>query len=181
MKKVLIPLADGFEEIEAVTIIDILRRAGIQVTVAGIKPGQLNGAHKIKLTPETALAEVKDQDFDMIILPGGQPGVDNLRKDPRVLEILKKMKAGQKHIGAICAAPIALRDAGLIAGLRLTSYPGYDKELEGSRYEENRVVVDGKFVTSRGPGTAMEFSLKIVEILIGKQKADELAEAVIAR
>lgn len=180
MKKILIPLADGFEEIEAVTIIDVLRRAGLEVIVAGLKAGELVGARHVRLVPDTVLDKVKDQDFDVLVLPGGQPGVDNLRKNPRVLEILKTMNEKKKLIGAICAAPLALRDAGLIAGKAITSYPGIEQELSGSRYVQTRVVVDGNVVTSRGPGTAMEFSLKLVEIILGKNKAEELSETLLA-
>ncbi len=180
MKRVLMPLADGFEEIETVTVIDVLRRAGVDVVVAGLKAGELVGSRRVRLLPDVALEEVKDQDFDMVILPGGQPGVDNLRKDPRVLGILKSMHERKKMIGAICAAPLALRDAGLISGVRLTSYPGLSPQLQGSRYLEERVVVDGLVVTSRGPGTAMEFTLKIVELLLGREKAEELAGILLA-
>ena len=112
MKKIIMPLADGFEEIETMTIVDVLRRAGLSITIAGLKSGELVGAHDIRVMPDQTLDEVKEESFDMIVLPGGQPGVDNLRKDPRVLDLLKKMKKSNKVIGAICAAPLALRDAG---------------------------------------------------------------------
>ena len=180
MKKVLIPVADGFEEIETVTLIDVLRRVGVDVTVAGLRAGELVGSRRVRLLPDVELDAVQNQDFDMVILPGGQPGVDHLRGDARVLALLKSMHARKKLIGAICAAPLALRDAGLISGLRLTSYPSLAGELSGSRYEEARVVVDGHIVTSRGPGTALEFALKVVEILVGRAKAEELAGILLA-
>ena len=179
MKKILIPLADGFEEIETVTLIDVLRRAGLDVIAAGLSAKELKGAHGVRLVPDRALDAVKDQSFDMVILPGGQPGVDNLRKDGRVLEVLKRMKSEGKLIGAICAAPMVLRDAGLISGVKLTSYPSVESELSGSCYETESVVVDGKIITSRGPGTALEFSLKIVELLLEKKKSDELSQALL--
>jgi len=181
MKKVLVPLADGFEEIETMTIVDVLRRAGLDVVMAGIKPGELRGSRRVKILPDAVLDDVKDQDFDMIILPGGQPGVDNLRRHPQVLELLKRMSAQNKKIGAICAAPLVLRDAGLISGVRLTSFPGIEGELAGAKYDQGRIVVDGNVVTSRGPGTAMEFSLKIVELLCGKDRADELAKIMLVQ
>jgi len=180
MKKVLVPLADGFEEIETVTIIDILRRAGVDVTVAGIRTGELTGSRRIRLLPDAVLDDIKDNEFDAVVLPGGQLGVDHLRKDPRVIEILKKMNEKKKLIGAICAAPLALRDAGLIEGVRLTSYPGIADDLAASRYEESRVVLDGRILTSRAPGTALEFSLKLVELLTGKERAEEIGRLVLA-
>jgi 4-methyl-5(b-hydroxyethyl)-thiazole monophosphate biosynthesis len=180
MKRVLMPLADGFEEIESVTIVDMLRRAGVEVVVAGVKRGELVGSRNVRLLPDKLLEDVKDQDFDMVVLPGGQPGVDNLRKNQTVLATLKKMDQKKKLIGAICAAPLALRDAGLIEGHRFTSYPGFEGEIHGGKFDAARVVVDGRLVTSRGPGTAMEFALKLVEILCGKPKAEELSSAVLA-
>lgn len=180
MKRVLIPLADGFEEIETVTLVDVLRRADLDVVVAGLKGGEILGSRRLRVVPDAALDQVKDQDFDVIVLPGGQPGVDNLRKDPRVLDLLREMNQKRKLIGAICAAPLALRDAGLTSGLRLTSYPAFQSELPGSRYDESRVVSDGNIVTSRGPGTALEFALKLVELLAGKKKAEELSQALLA-
>lgn len=180
MKKILIPIADGFEEIEAVTIIDVLRRADLEVTVAGIQTGQIRGAHNISIRTDTTLDEVKDKEFDMIVLPGGMPGVDNLRKNPSVIALVKKMNEKKKPIGAICAAPLVLRDAGLTSGLKMTCYPGFDQDIPGGKFEKNRVVVDGHIMTSQGPGTAMEFALKIVETLVGKEKAESLSKALIA-
>ena len=180
MKKVLVPLAEGFEEIEAVTIIDVLRRAGIEVTVAGLVAGEIKGAHGIKIGTDATLETVKDKDFDMIVLPGGMPGVDNLRKDARVISLVKKMKEKNKPIGAICAAPLVLRDAGLTSGLRLTCYPGFDAQIPGGKFEKDRVVTDGNILTSKGPGTALEFALKIVELLDSKSKSTQLSEALIS-
>ena len=179
MKKVLVPLAEGFEEIEAVTIIDVLRRAGIEVTVAGLTAGEIKGAHGIKIATDTPLEAVKDKDFEMIVLPGGMPGVDNLRKDARVISLVKKMKEKNKPIGAICAAPLVLRDAGLTSGLRLTCYPGFDAQIPGGKFAKERVVTDGNILTSKGPGTALEFALAIVELLENKSKAASLSEALI--
>lgn len=180
MKNILIPVADGFEEIETITLIDVLRRAGLQVVVAGLKAGELQGSRRVRLLADVTLEEAAKQEFDVVVLPGGQPGVDNLRKDERVLALVKKMNAEKKTIGAICAAPLVLRDAGLTPGLRLTSYPGFESQLAGCRYDVSRVVVEGNVVTSRGPGTAMEFALKLVELLVSRQKADELAEILLA-
>jgi len=181
MKKVILPLSDGFEEIEAVTIIDILRRAGIQVVVAGLKEGTLKGSRRLLLMPDVLLDQVKDEAFDAVVLPGGQPGVDNLRRDVRVLELVKRMDREKKLIGAICAAPLVLRDAGIIRGVKMTSYPGMNSEFKESRYEENRLVLDSHVITSRGPATAMDFALKLAEILAGPEQAAKVAEAVLIR
>lgn len=174
-------MADGFEEIEAITIIDVLRRAGAEVIVAGVENRALVGSRKIKLVPDVSLDQIKHDEFDMIVLPGGQAGVDNLRKNATVLGLLQRLHEEKKWIGAICAAPLVLRDAGLIRELKLTSYPGFEKELQGADYAQDRVVTDGRFITSRGPGTAMEFALKIVEVLYDRQKADELSETMLAK
>lgn len=179
MKKVLVPLADGFEEIETVTVIDVLRRAGLEVMTAGIREGVLEGSRKVKLTPDTALEQVLEESFDALVLVGGQPGVNNLRSDARVLTLVRRMNQENKLIGAICAAPLIMRDAGITEGLHLTSHPGVEKDLSNSAYSEERVVMDKHRVTSRGPGTAMEFALVLVDLLVSKDKAEELRRAML--
>ncbi len=181
MKKVLVPLADGFEEIEAITVIDVLRRAGFSVTVAGLKAGAVTGSRKLAVLPDAALDAVLAADYDMVVFPGGQPGTDHLRKDERILGIARKMDEKKKWIGAICAAPLVIRDAGIATGCKLTSYPGVEEELKGYVYVRERVVVDGKIVTSRGPGAAMEFALKLVELLESPSKAEGLAAQMVVR
>jgi len=178
-KRVLIPLADGFEEIETMTVIDVLRRAGVTVVTAGLHGGALNGAHQVRLLADIELNQAQEQEFDALVLVGGQPGVDNLRADPRVLDLLRTMSAKQKIIGAICAAPLVLRDAGLTPGLNLTSYPGIKNELPGSMYSEERVVTDRFYITSRSPGTAMEFALTLVEKIVSSAKARDLAREML--
>lgn len=180
MKKVLVPLAEGFEEIEAVTVIDILRRAGAEVVTAGLLTREVTGSRKIRLTADCLLDEVNEQTFDLVVLPGGQPGVDHLRADSRILRLVKERHERRELLGAICAAPLILRDAGIIAGKTLTSYPSVKDELPGCSYEEQRVVCDGWIVTSRAPGTALEFSLQLAGILMGKDKAGEIARQVLA-
>lgn len=179
MKKILVPVADGFEEIETITIVNVLRRAGLEVTLAGLKSGELIGARKIRIVSDKSLDEALKQDFDVLVLPGGQPGVDNLRKDSRILNLIKKMYEKKKWIGAICAAPLALRDAGIISGRQATSHPSVQAELSGVQYQQGRVVMDEHIVTSRAAGTAMEFALKLVEILEGKDKAQEVKRALL--
>lgn len=168
-KTVLVPLADGFEEIEAVTLIDLLRRAGIQVTTAGVQGAIAHGAHGIAVAADVTLDDVLEQKYDMLALPGGEPGATTLRDDAHVQALIKRFAAEQKPIGAICAAPKALAAAGLLDGRRATSYPGYlDTEpAPGMTFIAQPVVIDGRIITSRGPGTAMDFGLAIVEQLLG--------------
>ena len=173
---VLVPLAQGCEELEAVTIIDLLRRAGISVTSAGLDAQPVKASRGTVLIPDTTLDQVQAQDFDMIVLPGGQPGADHLRDDPRIQRMLKQQVAADKFVAAICAAPRALAQAGLLDGKRVTSFPG---SLEGGpaenvHYLTDPVVIDGKLITSRGPGTAMDFALSLIELLLGKAARDKV-------
>lgn len=181
MKSVLVPLAPGFEDLEATSIVDILRRAGIEVVTAGLQPGLIQGARGMRVQPDASLDEVLDRDFDMIALPGGMPGAENLRNDARIQTLLKGMAGAGKYTAAICAAPIALAQAGLLDGKRVTSYPGFIDRmgLPGTRYLADPVVVDGKVVTSRGPGTAMDFALALVELLAGKATRDQVEAALV--
>lgn len=180
-KRVLILLAPGFEEIEAVTAIDILRRAGVEVTVAGTVEGPMEGSRRVKLLADLSIGKVAGGDYDMIVLPGGQPGTNNLAKDERVGRILKEAAAKEKYISAICAAPSILASAGLLAGKKATSHPSVQERMEGADYSEARVVIDGKWVTSRSPGTAMEFAFALVRLLVGEEKAKEVNQGVMAR
>lgn len=167
MPKVLVPLAQGCEELEAVTIIDILRRANIQVVTAGLDDRTVEGSHGIKLIADATLDEALKQEYAMLVLPGGLPGADNLGADARVNQLLKKMADSGKFAGAICAAPRVLARAGLLDGKKATGYPGF---IDGGKfpklnYTGNTVQRDGKVITGRGPGTAMDFALEIVEAL----------------
>lgn len=173
MTKVLIPLAQGCEELEAVTVIDILRRAGIQVITAGLEAGPVRASRGTVLVPDATLEDALQNEFDMIVLPGGMPGSEHLKNDQRVIAALQKAAADGKYTAAICAAPMALHAAGLLQGKKATSFPGVLDALSGSHTSVNdRVVVDGRIVTSKGPGTAMDFALTLVELLIGKTKRD---------
>jgi 4-methyl-5(b-hydroxyethyl)-thiazole monophosphate biosynthesis len=181
MAKVLVPLAAGCEELEAVTIIDLLRRAGIEVITAGLEPGIVRASRGTQLVPDTILDSVLNDDFDMIVLPGGMPGAQHLKTDGRVQALLKKMAGENKYTAAICAAPIALAEAGLLSGHRVTSYPGTLEKLGLTdvtlQYEP--VIKDGKVVTSRGPGTAMDFALELIEILVGESKRGEVEASLV--
>lgn len=176
MARVLVPLAQGCEEVEAVTIIDLLRRAKIEVISAGLDDQPVTASRGVRLIPDATLNEALRQEFDMVVLPGGMPGAVNLNNDPRIKTLLKDMAAKDKYVCAICAAPFVLGEAGLLAGKAATSYPGFvDKmDLPGTTYKDDPVVRDGKVITSRGPGTAMDFALELIETLAGKAKRDEV-------
>lgn len=171
MKKVLVLLPPGFEDIEAVTIVDILRRGGARVTLAGTSQGPVEGSRGIKIVPDCLFDTVSSTDFDLVVLPGGQPGTSNLQKNDKVLAFLKTMHSAGKLVGAICAAPLVLQDAGLLKGKNATCHPSVRENLHSAHYREERVVVDGNIITSQAPGTAMEFSLKLLEVLFNKERA----------
>jgi len=165
MKKIAVILAEGFEEIEALTVVDIMRRAGEHCDMVSVKEIEVTGAHNIKVTADIILSdEIKD--YDLIVLPGGMPGSKNLKVNIDVIELVKYFNNHNKLIGAICAAPIVLAEAGIIKGKNITSYPGFEEELRDANYKtEEKVVVDENIITSRGPATAIEFSYKLLELL----------------
>lgn len=182
--RILVPLAAGFEEIEAVTVIDVLRRAGIEVVVAGLVPGACPGSRGIVLVPDVTLDSVLDSDFDAVVLPGGGPGTKALRTDPRVIELVRRQDSKKRWIAAICAAPTVLADAGVLAGRKATSHPAVRDELRSRGIdlrERERVCVVDHVITSQGPGTAMEFAYAIVERLLGSAKVDELERGILSK
>lgn len=179
MAQALVLLANGFEEIEAITIIDVLRRSGVRVVAAGLQAGAARGAHDVTLETDAALDAVDSGAFDAVVLPGGQPGSTHLRDDRRVLDLVRSFAQQGKLVAAICAAPIALEAAGVLAGRRATCFPGY--ELPSAEFSEARVVEDGNVVTSRGPGTALEFALTLVRRLAGAAQAAEIGSTMLVR
>ncbi len=176
MASVLIPLAQGCEELEAVTIIDLLRRAGIDVVTAGLDDSPVRCSRGTVLVPDAQLDDVIERDFDMLVLPGGLPGADHLDADPRIHRLLQRMHNSDRYTAAICAAPKVLASSGLLQGKQATSYPGVldDLAVEGMEYKTDPVVRDGKVITSRGPGTAMDFALALIEELVGPDKRQEV-------
>lgn len=176
MASALIPLAQGCEEMEAVTVVDLLRRAGIDVTTAGLDDRPVHASRGMVLVPDTTLDEALQHSYDIIVLPGGLPGADHLRNDARIIDLLREMAGNGKYTAAICAAPRVLAQAGLLDGKRATSFPGAldDASVPGLDYLEQPVVTDGRLITSRGPGTAIDFALELIERLSGKQKRDEV-------
>jgi 4-methyl-5(b-hydroxyethyl)-thiazole monophosphate biosynthesis len=177
MPKVLAILAEGFEEIEAMAPIDLLRRAGAEVTVAALADGvHVTGRSGVTVHADTLLGAVETQEFDCVLLPGG-PGTKNLRADPRVRALVLRHEAAGKWLAAICAAPAVLHDAGLLRGRRYTAHFSVQNELTEIRKDE-RVVTDGRLITSRGAGTAVDFGLEVVHRLFPGQKSTEIATAI---
>ena len=174
--RVLVTVADGSEELEAVTIIDILRRADIHVTVASLDGEIITASRGVRLQPDTDLDSALADDYDMVVLPGGAKGADRLQADNRVRELLLKMANSEKFIAAICAAPRVLASAGLLENRTATSYPGAldGESVRGMQYSDSPVVQDGRVITSRGPGTAMDFALKLVEQLTDAARSQEV-------
>jgi 4-methyl-5(b-hydroxyethyl)-thiazole monophosphate biosynthesis len=179
MSTVLVPLAQGCEEIEAVTIIDILRRGGITVVSAGLDAQPVRASRGTVLIPDTTLEIALKQSFDMVVLPGGQPGTNNLKADARILALLQHMAQQGKYVTAICAAPSVLAAAGLLDGKQATSFPGALDAFTKVIKKTAAVVEDGKLITSRGPGTAMEFALTLVERLAGSAKRQEVEAGLV--
>jgi 4-methyl-5(b-hydroxyethyl)-thiazole monophosphate biosynthesis len=179
MKTALILFANGSEELEAITIVNILRRAGVTVTLAGLTAGPLRGSRGVLLTPDTTLDEALAHSYDLIVLPGGQPGTDHLKSDTRVLQLLQQMSRQGKFVAAICAAPSVLADAGLLDGKLATGYPGTLDSYTQVRQQTAAVVEDGKLITSRGPGTAMDFALLLAERLVGKTQKDKVEAGLV--
>ena len=179
MHRVCVVLANGFEEIEAVTVIDVLRRAGVEVTMLGVDGAEITGSHGISVKADAVLAEEADRRWDIVILPGGLPGAHTLRDSEAVQALIRRQHAAGGKLAAICAAPIALGKAGVLAGRRATSYPGFESELHGAEVVAEPVVRDRELLTSRGPGTAMEFALALVSDLKGEEEASELRKRML--
>jgi 4-methyl-5(b-hydroxyethyl)-thiazole monophosphate biosynthesis len=179
MPSALVVLANGFEEIEATAIIDILRRGNIDVTLAGLDASDITGAHQLSVTTETTLSQALESAFDAIVLPGGEPGTTNLQNSELLKRALYDFAAANKVVAAICAAPRILDALGLLDGKRATSYPGTKPDMTRCTYSEDAVVVDGAIITSRGPGTAMAFAYALLEFLQSSETSQELKEAMI--
>lgn len=180
MANVLVPLAQGCEELEAVTVIDLLRRAGIDVTTAGLEEGPVRASRGVVLVPDTTLEQALAREYDMVVLPGGLPGADHLAADARIIALVQGMAQRGGFTAAICAAPRVLARAGLLDNRSATSFPGAidTGSIPGIDYREQAVVIDGRLVTSRGPGTAMDFALALVELLVGKETRDKVETAL---
>ena len=179
-KKVLVAIADGTEELEAVTIIDVLRRAGAQVIVASVGKLEIVCSRGVRLTADVLISDCKDSEYDLIALPGGLPGAEHLRDCAELIEMLKQQKNSPRLYAAICASPpVALQPHGLLEGRKATCYPAPNMEL-AARCDQ-KVVVDGNCITSQGPGTALKFSLKLAELLFGKEKTAVVAKEMLVK
>ncbi len=178
MASVLVPLAQGCEELEAITVVDLLRRAGVEVVTAGLDEQVVTAARGTVLVPDTTLDEALQREYDMVVLPGGLPGADHLDNDPRIHALLKTMAASGRYVTAICAAPKVLAHGGLLEGRQVTSFPGVLDHVGGIDYKTEAVVEDGNIITSRGPGTAMDFALTLIARLVGEEKRDEVEAAL---
>ncbi len=181
MPKVALILAEGFEEVEAVAPIDVLRRAGVEVVIAGLSPEPVASARNVKIVPDTTVDKLNADELDLVILPGGAGGVEKLKKDPRVERLIKAMQEKKRLIGAICAAPTALAKFGVLEGKRATVYPSLMDEIKPAQFVDSPVVEDENIITSQGPGTALEFGLKLAERLVGKEKAKEVASRMLVK
>lgn len=182
MKKAYIFLANGFEEVEALTVVDLFRRAGMEIATVSIEAEKIvESSHRVRVEADFLLPEVKGTMADVLILPGGMPGTTNLQECEALMEMILGLHASGAYIAAICAAPSVLAGLGLLDGKKATSYPSFEDKLSMADYQYDSVVVDGQIITSRGMGTAIEFGLKLIELLEGSQKAGEVAKSIVYR
>lgn len=179
MSSVLVIFAEGSEELETVSIVNILRRGGVSVTLAGLHAGVLRGSRDIVLQPDCALDDALKHDYDMVVLPGGLPGTTHLRNDARVIQLVQRMAQQGKQVAAICAAPSVLAAAGLLDGKKATCYPTCLDEFPNVRLQNSAVELDGNLTTSRGPGTAMDFALTLLERLQGAETRASVAAGLV--
>lgn len=180
MKKVLIHFAEGFEEIEAITPIDVLRRAGCEVvTVSVTGNSEVTSTRGLTLLADKHFVEAEYEDADMIVLPGGQPGANNLNRHEGLKKQIRQFHDQGKFVAAICAAPLVLGSTGILKGKRATCYPGTESQLTGATCTGNGVERDGHIITGKGPGFALDFSLLLAEVLTGKDKANEVRKAML--
>ena len=179
MGTVYVFFADGFEEIEAFTAVDVIRRAGLNVEMVTVTPDEIvTGAHGVPVLCDKNIVNCDFFDADLILLPGGMPGAVTLEKCDDLRKRVLRFAEQEKPMAAICAAPMVLGKLGLLKGRKATCYPGFEQYLEGAEYTGAIVEKDGNIITGKGPGAAMEFALAVVELLLGKEKVKELKEAM---
>ncbi|MDR0894826.1 MAG: DJ-1/PfpI family protein [Prevotellaceae bacterium] len=171
--------ADGFEEVEAFTTVDVLRRAGMNVEMITVTPDEIvTGAHDVPVLCDRNIDNCDFADAELIVLPGGMPGAATLEKCARLRKLIQQFADQNKPIAAICAAPMILGNLGLLKGKRATCYPGFEKYLTGANVTTAQTEIDGNIITGKGPGAAMEFAMHLVNIILGKEKVQELKEAM---
>ena len=179
MKTIFVFLAEGFEEIEALTPVDVLRRAGLSVQTVSVMDEQVvAGAHGVPVVADKMFAEINPEDAEMILLPGGLPGATNLDAHEGLSRMILDFAAAEKPLAAICAAPLVLGNRGLLQGKKATCYPGFETYLQGAEYTAALVEKDGNIITGKGPGAAMEFAFAIVEKYCGIEKVNELKQGM---
>ena len=179
MPKIIVPISNGFEEIEAINVIDICRRANIEVKIAAIEELLTVGAHNIKIQADCKIEDINSDDFDMIVLPGGLPNAFTLAENNKVQSLLKEFKEKKKKIAAICAAPYALHKADVL-NENFTCYPSFEEKIRLNGYHNNdSIVIDNDVITSRGPATAMVFALEIVNILCGEETYNQVKNGLL--
>lgn len=182
MLKVAVLLADGFEELEAVTVIDILRRGEVDVLTVSIMPDQrVVGSHGMEFAADKVFDEEKLNTFDMIVLPGGLGGMNNLKAHEGVNRLCREFATNDKYVCAICAAPVVLGSAGILRGRNAVCYPGFEEYLEGAAIGTDKVVIDGKIVTSKGPGTAIDFAFELLNLISGKETVDKVKTGMLLK
>ena len=179
MKNIFVFLAEGFEEIEALTPVDVLRRAGLSVQTVSVMDEQIvAGAHGVPVLADKMFAEINPEDAEMILLPGGLPGATNLDAHEGLGQMIQDFAKEEKPLAAICAAPLVFGNRGLLQGKKATCYPGFETYLQGAEYTAALVEKDGNFITGKGPGAAMEFAFAIVEKYCGIDKVNELKQGM---
>lgn len=180
--KVLVLLANGFEEVEAITQIDFLRRAGVTVVTVAIENDlMVTGNFNVSMKTDALLSEINVDDFDMAVLPGGLKGMENLNNSSKVKELIMNYYENKKWIGAICASPKVFGGLGILKGKKAVCYPGFEGSLTDATIVDEKVVVDGNVITSKGPGTSAEFALKLIEVLCGEEKSLEVAKKTLIK
>lgn len=179
-KKVLVPLADGIEMVEALSIVDVFRRAGVHVDTASVNEKVITSSHQVKIEADKLIDECVDEDYDLVAVPGGIPGAENLKNSQTLIDILKKQNAENKLYGAICASPaVVLESNGLLEGKKATCHPMFVADLSSDECAEMKVVMDQNCVTSRGAGTAVDFGLELLGLLMGEEKKKEVAKGMV--
>lgn len=182
MRKAIVLLAKGFEEVEALTVVDVLRRGGVHCITCSINgEEEVLGSHSIHVKANNLIEKVDQDKYDALVIPGGMPGAANLRDDDKVIELVKKFDKENKILAAICAGPIVLGKAGVLNGKKATCYPGFESELGDASYCKDIVVQDNNIITSMGPATAMYFAFKILENLADEEIVENLKEAMLVK
>lgn len=181
MTRVLVPMADGTEEMEAVIVIDTLRRAKWEVVAAGVKQGVITASRGVKIVPDATWDEVDPLEFDVIVIPGGARGVESFLGEERLLAAIRAMHAAGKIVAAVCAGPLALQKAGILEGCKATCHPDLAEKMTASQWVDAPVVTDGRIVTSQGAGTCFQFALAIVAKVDGSEKAQAVARGMVVK